>query len=286
MTAAALALVLGSATLHATWNLLAKRARGGLAFLWLLSLGTAVIYAPVALGFLWLERPTLGAGHAAAALVSSAIHVGYFMCLQRGYRVGDLSLVYPLARGTGPALATVLAIAVLGERPSVTALCGAGLVVASVLVLTGRARGGGAAGPAVLYGLATGAFIGLYTVWDGYAVRSLGASPVLFLYLGEVGRLVLLAPVILARMAPGEVSATWRDHRWEVLGVAALSPLAYLLVLSAMTFTPVSLVAPTREVSILIGSVFGAVLLGEGFSRRRLLGAAGMVAGVVLLATG
>ncbi|HLV13133.1 MAG TPA: DMT family transporter [Trueperaceae bacterium] len=287
MTAAALALVLGSALLHATWNLLAKRARGGVAFLWLLTVGTAVVYAPVAGLYLWLARPEVTAAHAGAALVSSAIHVGYFLSLQRGYRVGDLSLVYPLARGSGPAVATLLAIALLGERPSPTALVGAALVGVSVAVLTGRGRAEPGRGrAAVAYGLLTGLFIGAYTVWDGYAVNALGAPPVVYLYLGEVGRLVLLAPFVLARLSSGEPARTWRESRWEALGVATLSPLAYLLVLTAMTFTPVSLVAPAREVSILVGAAFGALLLREGFARRRLAGAAGMVAGVVLLALG
>ncbi len=287
MTAAALALVLGSALIHATWNLLAKRARGGVAFLWLLTAGTAVIYAPVAGLYAYLARPALTAAHAGAALVSSAIHVGYFLCLQRGYRVGDLSLVYPLARGSGPAIATVLAVAVLGERPSAAALAGAALVVLSVAVLTGWRPGGSGGGrAAVLYGLGTGVFIGAYTVWDGWAVRSLGAPPVLYVYLGEVGRLVLLAPFVLARLGAGEPARTWRQSRLEAVGVAALSPLAYLLVLTAMSFTPVSLIAPAREVSILVGAALGALLLREGFAGRRLAGAAGMVAGVVLLALG
>lgn len=286
MSAAALALVLGSALVHATWNLLAKRSRGGLAFLWLLTVGTAALYAPVAAVYVWLAQPTLTAAQVGAALASSAIHVGYFLCLQAGYRAGDMSLVYPLARGSGPALATVLAITLLGERPSGVALAGAALIVLSVLVLTGSGRAGAAAKKAILFGLATGAFIGVYTVWDGYAVRTLGAQPLLYNYLGEVGRLVLLAPLMVARVKPHETRKAWREHRWEVIGVAALSPLAYLMVLSAMTFTPVSLVAPARELSILVGSVFGAVLLREGFSGRRLLGAVGMVAGVVLLATG
>lgn len=288
MTAAALALVLGSALIHATWNLLAKRARGGVAFLWLLTAGTAAIYAPVAGLYAYLSRPALTGWHALAALVSSAIHVCYFLCLQRGYRVGDLSLVYPLARGSGPAIATVLAVALLGERPSAAALCGAALVVLSVAVLTGWRRQGSPGGgrAAVLYGLGTGVFIGAYTVWDGWAVRALGAPPVLYLYLGEVGRLALLAPFVLARLEAGEPARTWRQSRWEALGVAALSPLAYLLVLTAMSFTPVSLIAPAREVSILVGAALGALLLREGFAGRRLAGAAGMVAGVVLLALG
>lgn len=287
MTAAALALVLGSALVHATWNLLAKRASGGLAFVWLLSLAAAIVYAPVAAVYLWLERPTLTPILVGAALVSSGIHIGYFLCLQRGYRVGDLSLVYPLARGSGPAVATLLAIAFLGERPSATALAGAALVVISVLALTGRPRAGNENGrAAVLYGLVTGVFIGTYTVWDGYAVRVLGAPPILFLYLSEVGRLVLLAPFVMARPGSVDIGATWRAHRGEVLGVGTLGPLAYILVLTAMTFTPVSLVAPARELSILVGALFGAVLLKEGFSGRRLMGAAGMVAGVVLLSAG
>lgn len=287
MTAAALALVLGSALLHATWNLLAKRAGGGVAFLWLLTVGTAVIYAPVAGLYLYLARPALTAAHAGAALVSSAIHVGYFLCLQRGYRVGDLSLVYPLARGSGPAIATALAVVMLGERPSATALAGAAVVVLSVAVLTGwRRPSSGAGRAAVLYGLGTGVFIGAYTVWDGYAVQTLGAPPVLYLYLGEVGRLVLLAPLVLSRLSSGEPARTWRESRREAVGVAALSPLAYLLVLTAMSFTPVSLIAPAREVSILVAAALGAVLLREGFAGRRLAGAAGMVAGVVLLALG
>jgi drug/metabolite transporter (DMT)-like permease len=290
LTAAALALVIGSALLHATWNLLAKRARGGVAFLFLLTAGTAVVYAPVAAVYGLLARPQLTAGHAAAAFVSGIIHVGYFVCLQRGYRAGDLSLVYPLARGSGPAIATVLAILVLGERPSAPALCGAALVVLSVLVLTGRRAPGSTAGgsgrAAVLYGLATGVFIGAYTVWDGWAVRTLGAPPVLYLYMGEVSRLVLLAPLVLTRLPAGELASAWREGRREALGVSVLSPLAYLLVLTAMSFTPVSLIAPAREVSILVGAALGALLLREGFAGRRLAGAAGMVAGVVLLSLG
>src|SRR5690606_33868171 len=134
--------------------------------------------------------------------------------------------------------------------------------------------------------LGTGVFIGAYTVWDGYAVQTLGAPPVLYLYLGEVGRLVLLAPLVLSRLSSGEPARTWRESRREAVGVAALSPLAYLLVLTAMSFTPVSLIAPVREVSILVAAARGAVLLREGFAGRRLAGAAGMGAEVVLQAQG
>ena len=99
---------------------------------------------------------------------------------------------------------------------------------------------------------------------------------------GEFARTVILMPIAL-RNRP-EIARIWQRHHWATIGVAVLSPLAYLMVLTAMQFTPVSLVAPTREISILIGTIMGARLLAEGQWRRRLSGALGMVAGVALLA--
>jgi drug/metabolite transporter (DMT)-like permease len=279
-----LLLVFGSAFIHATWNLLAKRVAGGAEFVWLMALCALVAYAPAALAYLWLARPLFTLQHTLLALVSGVIHIGYFVTLQRGYRVGDLSLVYPLARGTGPALATVLAVLFLAERPGPQALLGTLLVVVSVVVLTGGGRGEGGRNRrlAIVYGLVTGGFISLYTVWDGYAVGHAGAAPLVFMIAGEAARVLLMLPVAV-RNRP-EVARIWRDHKGATIGVALLSPLAYLMVLTAMSFTPVSLVAPTREISILIGTIMGARLLSEGHGRRRLAGALGMVAGVALLA--
>lgn len=282
MTTLAFALVLGSAVMHASWNLLAKRVAGGAEFVWLLSLVTLAVLGPVVAVYAWLERPAFTLAHAGLALVSGAIHIGYFVTLQRGYRVGDLSLVYPLARGSGPALATVLAVLLLGERPGPQALLGTLLVVGSVFVLTGGRGHGGDRRPAVLYGLVTGGFISLYTVWDGYAVGHAGAVPLVYMVVSEGWRALLMLPVALRGRA--EVARVWRAHRGATVAVALLSSCAYLLVLTAMGFTPVSLVAPTREVSILLGTLMGARLLAEGHGRRRALGALGMVAGVALLA--
>lgn len=282
MTTLALTLVFASAFLHATWNLLSKRARGGAEFVWLFASLTVVIYAPFVVAYAVVYRPALTWTLVALAGVSSALHVLYFVFLQRGYRLGDLSLVYPTARGSGPALATVLAIVVLGERPGPQALFGTLLVVASVFVLAGGKGGGKRSRPAIGYGLLTGLFIGIYTVFDGYAVGHAGAAPLVYTYLGEVGRAVLLLPFALRR--PAVVRELWREHKREAIGIAVLSPLAYILVLTAMQFTPVSLVAPAREVSILVATFFGLRLLAEGNVRRRAIGAVGMVVGVTLLA--
>lgn len=274
-------LVLGSALMHATWNLLAKRAAGGLEFLWLLSLVTTAAFVPAAVIYVAVARPEVTLAHVGLALASAVLHVAYFTALQRGYRVGDLSLVYPLARGSGPVLATLLAVVLLGERPGALALAGTALVVGSVFVLSGGGRARAGHGVALAYGLATGLAIAAYTVLDGYAVGHVGAAPLLYLMMADAGRAALLTPAALARWET--VRTTWRAHRREVVGVGLLSPLAYLLVLSALQIAPVSVVAPMREVSILFAAVLGARALAEGDAWRRGIGALGMVVGIALL---
>ncbi len=159
MTPVALTLVLLSAVAHAVWNLCAKRAGGGALFVWLFEALAALLYAPLALYVIVAQRPRLGMLGFAFLGGSTLLHLAYYLILQRGYSVGDLSLVYPLARGTGPMLSTAAAIAFLGERPTPLALAGAALIGVGVFVLTGGARTLGKAGArsAVLYALATGA---------------------------------------------------------------------------------------------------------------------------------
>lgn len=284
MTGFALTLVLGAAFAHATWNFLAKRASGGAAFTWLLSFLAAVIYFPFALIFFYLERPQLGLIELAFMSGSAVFHVGYFLMLQRGYRQGDLSLVYPLARGTGPTLSTVAAILFLGERPTGLALFGALLVVVGIFILTGGPQQlrSGQSREAFIFGLLTGVVIAGYTLWDTYSVSRLHIPPLMFDYGSNLVRIILLSPFVYHRLA--EVRFEWQTHRLEALGVASLGPLAYILVLIALTFTPVSYIAPAREVSVLIGVILGTGLLKEGETRRRLAAAHLIILGVIGLA--
>jgi uncharacterized membrane protein len=292
MSLFALLLVLSAAGLHAGWNLLAKRVGGGAAFVWLNGVCATILYAPLA-AFVWLTPGTEVSPMSLVFMAGSALlHTVYFVSLQQGYRVGDLSLVYPLARGSGPLLATLGAIALLGERPSPLALFGAVLITGGVFTLTGGQRllallrmdAGGPTQQAIVYGLRTGAVIALYTLWDKQAVSAVLVPPLLLDWGANFGRAALLTPLALRRWP--EVCRLWRVHRWAILGVAVLTPLAYILVLTAMTFTPVSYIAPAREISILAGAAMGARLLKEGDVRRRLSGAGAMVAGVVALALG
>jgi drug/metabolite transporter (DMT)-like permease len=286
VSSVALALVLASAFAHATWNLFAKRAGGGPTFIWLFEALATVIYAPLALAVIAIQRPRLGAAGLLFVAGSAVLHLAYFLLLQRGYRVGDLSLVYPLARGTGPLLSTAAAIALLGERPTASALLGVALIAASVAIFVSgpRAATGAGARWAIAYGLLTGLTIAGYTLWDKYAVAALLIPPLLLNWSVGLGRTLLLLP--LALRCWGTVRAEWRTHRREALGIAVLSPLSYILVLTALVTTPVSYVAPARESSILIGAALGARLLAEGQARRRLLAAGAMVLGVAALAIG
>jgi drug/metabolite transporter (DMT)-like permease len=287
MTFFALALVLVAAVFHATWNLLAKRVgAGGAIFVWLFGLFSVFIYAPLALGVILLQGPHLGPAQLVFMFGSGVLHLGYFVVLQRGYAVGDLSLVYPLARGTGPLLATVGAVVLLGERPGVVAVSGILLITLGVLLLTrepGSFRGPGL-GMGVIYGLLTGGFIAAYTLWDKQAVSALLIPPLLQSWATTLVTVALLTPLVVRHRK--EALSLWQAHKPEVLGIAVLSPLSYILVLTALVFTPVSYVAPAREISILIGVLMGTQLLAEGHAASRLLAAGSMVVGVAALALG
>lgn len=286
MTLFSIVLILVSAFFHALWNLLAKRARGGAAFTWLFSALTIPLWAPIVLVYVLLWKPQLAWLGVFFIVGSAVFHVSYFLTLQRGYRVGDLSVVYPLARGTGPLLTMVGAVLLLGERPTPPAVIGALLIITGVFFIAGgeqmvRRRQLGAG---VSYGLLTGLLIAAYTLWDKTAVSTFLVAPLLLEYGSSIGRTVMLTPTAWRRRS--EVRYEWRTHRWEAIGIAVLSSLAYILVLTALITAPVSYIAPLREVSILFGALLGTWLLKEGHAQRRLLAAGVMVVGIVLLTLG
>jgi drug/metabolite transporter (DMT)-like permease len=282
MTGLALALVLTSALMHATWNFFAKRADGGLPFAWMFSALGTVLFLPVIIVILIVQQPTLGLREWGGIAVTCAIHVGYYLLLERGYRVGDLSFVYPIGRGTGPILSTLGAIVLLGERPTVLVWVGTLLVTAGVLIITGNPFRARSSTPALIYGLLIGLSMAVYTLWDKQVVGVLLIPPLFLIWCSGLTRTVVLYPQ--ARRDWGRVQTLWRDHRREAFGVALLDPMSYTLFLMALAVTNVSLVAPVRQISIVIGTFLGAKVLAESGSQRRLLAAAVMVIGVVTLA--
>ena len=286
MSPLALALVLCAACLHATWNMLAKQSRGGAALVWSYSAVSLLALLPGA-ALAWRESAQPPASAVwSAATCSGVAHLAYGLVLQRAYRSGDFSLVYPVARGTGPLFAVLAAVALLHERPSPAGWAGIAAILAGIVLLssTGRratpALGGAPRG--LLWGAATGLCIAAYTVIDGWAVSTLAVAPVLYYGLGVALRTLLLAP--LAWRDPAGLRDQWQRDGRRIVAIGLLSPLAYLLVLYAMTLAPLAYVAPARELSMLVGLVLGVRLLHEGFSAARALATASMLAGVVLLA--
>jgi drug/metabolite transporter (DMT)-like permease len=219
--------------------------------------------------------------------VSGLIHIAYFALLAEGYRTGDLSLVYPLARGTGPALAVAGGIVLFGDRPSPLAIAGSALVIGGVIVMSWSPSRTASveARRSIIFALATGATIATYTLWDSAGVSFV--TPVIYSWGTDAARVAGLAPLTLGTAAGrATLVEALREERRAVLAVGILGTGAYILVLIALTIAPVSYVAPAREISILFGAVLGWRLLGESDPKRRLAGASAIVAGVFALALG
>lgn len=284
MPLSALVLVVVAAVLHATWNLAAKRSgASGLIFIWWVSSLSSLMWAVPALAVYGELIPSLSLRAWQAVATSAVIHVLYFTVLLQAYRQADLSVVYPVARGTGPLLAALAALPFLGEVLSAGAWLGLALVVGGTFTIAGGDRiMRGASDAATMRGVGWGALTGLtiavYTVNDGHAVRHLGVPPLLYDWLATLGRVVILAPFAwVARRRLGEtLRADWRVAAL----MALLAPASYMLALWAMTLAPVSRIAPARELSMLVAALCGAKLLGEPDMWRRLAGA-GLIAGGV-----
>ena len=286
MTAGALALVLAAAVIHATWNYFLKRSGGGTVFVWLFASLSALIYAPLAAAIFWWQKPVFGWEHLGLMFASAALHTAYYMLLDRGYRSGDLSIVYPIARGSGPLITVLCAVLFLHEQPSAVAVAGALLIGGGAVALTGDPRKLRQSGNlhAVGFALLTGCMIASYTLVDKLAVWAFAIPPLVQDWAANLGRVVLMTPMALRQKE--EIVPTWRRAKKEIVAVAVLCPLSYLLVLTAMVFTPVSYVAPAREVSILVAALMGTQLLSEGDAGRRLAAAGAMVGGIICLALG
>jgi drug/metabolite transporter (DMT)-like permease len=286
MTAAALALILAAAVIHASWNYFLKRSGGGTVFVWLFAGLSALIYAPLAALVMWWQKPVFGWTHLGLMFASAVLHTAYYLLLDRGYRSGDLSIVYPIARGSGPLITVLCAVLFLHEQPSALAVAGALLIGGGAVALTGDPRKLRESGNlhAVGFALLTGCMIASYTLVDKLAVWAFLVPPLVQDWAANLGRVALMTPMALKRKS--EIRPTWQRAKKEIVLVAVLCPLSYILVLTAMVFTPVSYVAPAREVSILVAALMGSHLLAEGDARRRLAAAGAMVAGIICLAVG
>ncbi|MBE7163038.1 MAG: EamA family transporter [Williamsia herbipolensis] len=312
MDPATIALVLVAAVTHAVWNTASKWKRGDtVRFVWAYTVGSTVLCLPVALVHGAVTGGAVSPALLLGVVVSGVLHVAYSLTLQTGYDHADLGVVYPVARGTGPVITTLVAVCVLGERLSTIETVGVVLVVLGVVIVLGNpfraaarsvepwtntgsptpaGRGSAAVhGPAsssrapirgVLWGATTGVTIAAYTLWDDHSVTALHLDPI-----GYFAGTLLVETVVLA---PRALRGGWRPvldivraNPIVVPLIAVLSPVAYVLVLIAMQTAPVAIVAPLRESSIVLGSLLGWWLFHERSLPRRLAGAVVVLAGIV-----
>lgn len=276
-----LALLLASAMLHAGWNLLVKRAGEKLIFTWWAILAGFALFSPVL-----LFAPGLPARIWPYALFSTLFEVAYFYTLTRAYDRGDFSLVYPIARGTAPALLIVWAALFLGEVPRPGGFIGLALLLLGLTTVGGaqwlrRAHATVGFG-GVAAALATATCISLYSAVDGGAVRF--APPLTYAVMIQGLIALASAPIVAARFGHRAMVAEWRANWPRIIIVGLFSLTTYTLVLFAFARARVSYAGAVREVSIVFAALAGWWLLGEQFGPLRTAGAALIFTGILTIA--
>jgi uncharacterized membrane protein len=286
MTTWAFLLVLLSAVFHATWNFFLKQSGHKTAFLWAMTAVSFAAFLVPAVAVTAVEGLTWTG--LAFGLVSAAIHGGYGFWLARGYQLGDLSSVYPVARGVGPALVPIAAVLFLDETVSPGAAAGIALVVIGIYAIHIESWAlrdvlqplNALRRPATRAALLTGCFITAYSLWDKVSLDHL--APLTLNQFNLVGYLVVLPPLAFAGRGVA-LQTEWRERRRAVLIAGVCAPLAYVLVLIALTTSEVAYVVPVREVGIVLGAIAGVLFLGEGFGTSRIGGSLLIVAGVLTI---
>lgn len=304
MTPLAILLVVSSAFAHASWNLMVRRATRPAVTTALMAVASAILVLPLAVYLLIVDMPGLvGWGFIAATI---ALHIWYFATLGYAYNTGDLSIVYPVARGLGLAIIPILGVFVIGESMSWQAVVGAVSIVTGLAFITisdvdnatikrtARSwllllknwrvvkRFRQLIRPAWLLAILTGVVIGIYSVVDAQGVKYV--QPALYMFFLQLGGgLGMMA--IQSRLETREAFIDEARRHWKILVIGGLLQFAaYTLVLTALTFSPVSYVGPLREVSILVAVGYGAIVLKERVTVVRAAGALFIASGGVAIA--
>ncbi len=286
MNGTALLIVLASAFLHAGWNYLLKKSDRKIVFIWWFLLVSAIIYIPMLLYF--LPGVSIPPGGWFCIVASGLIHGVYFGCIGGAYQRGDLSLVYPLARGAGPLFIPLLAVILLGEEIAPLGGIGILFIIGGVYCVhlhsfTGaaflepfRALRGGAS----LWALFTGLAIAFYSLVDKVGVGLV--YPPIYIYIMMLITWLTITPWVLIRERHG-LKSEWRRHKGAIVVVGFLSIFTYMMILFALTMSKVSYVAAVREISIVLSAYYGVALLGERHGRQKLLGAVLITLGVIAI---
>jgi uncharacterized membrane protein len=286
MSGMALVIVLTSAFLHAGWNYLLKKSDRKIVFIWWFLLISVILYFP-AFAY-YFPKVSIPAQGWFCIVATGLIHAVYFGFMGGAYQRGDLSLVYPLARGSGPLFVPILAVILLGEEIALLGGLGILFIISGIYCVHLRSFSGSAflepfaalRGGASLWALFTGLAIAAYTLVDKVGVGLV--YPPVYIYLLLLITWLLITPWVLIRERGG-VKSEWQRHKGSIAVVGFLSGFTYLMILFALTMSKVSYVAAVREVSIVLSAYFGIVYLGEKQGRQKLLGAVLITLGVIAI---
>jgi drug/metabolite transporter (DMT)-like permease len=279
---AAVGLALAAAALHGIWNVLVKVSGDPLrTFQRATVVGAVVMAVPALVGWLVTGRPGLNPAAVGFAALSATLEVAYLWLLSAAYARGELSVVYPIARGSAPLLSVMIGLIVLGERLGTLQLVGVFVLLAGILAVTLPQTSGRATLPALLTGVA----IAVYTAIDRVGVRL--TEPWIYgwilVTLMAIGMAISVRVAPLLRNMPRAPASgiTWRQS--AVIGVFMW--VGYLLVLIALSIAPLAVVAPVRETAVVGVALWGVWRLGERRAAGlKIAGAAATLAGVSLLA--
>jgi drug/metabolite transporter (DMT)-like permease len=269
--------VLGAALLHAGWNALVKVGLDRFSSVLLLGL----VQGAIALILL----PVFGLPPVAAwpwAIGSAALHSGYKIFLIRAYSHGDLSQVYPLARGTAPVIVAVAGALFLAETPTPLRIAAILAIAGGIMLMAGGGRGGaGLSRQALLWARGTAGFTAAYTMADGVGARIAGAASAFTLAMFVLDGLIMLGFGLASRgvAAVAALAPAWRSGT----AAGAMSLASYWIAIWAFTRAPLALVAALRETSVLFAMLIAVLLLGEAIPPRRWAAAALILAGIVLM---
>ncbi|QDT46906.1 multidrug efflux protein [Symmachiella dynata] len=270
--------VLLAAVFHAAWNFGARRVSGNVGVMWFGQFVGSLICLPFAIAQMSAETSLLDL--AWICLPTGILHAVYFWMLAQAYRHGDISLVYPIARGTGVAGTAVLAFFLLGEQLSLTGFSGILTICAGILLLGLSGKNVQANNRGIVMALCTGAAIAGYSLVDKRAVGQI--NPVVYgvgLWLISA---VLFAPAALWKY-PNEVRDALKNKKRYILLVGSGSVGTYLVILFAFQRANVSYVAAVREFAVVIGAALGFIVLKERFTAAKAWGIAAIVLGLVLV---
>ncbi|MBF4693467.1 DMT family transporter [Fusibacter ferrireducens] len=282
MSLIAFLFVILSTIMHAYWNYVLKKVQGGILFVWLFTLMACILYVPV-IALILIRYPfTLTPLGIFFCTLSVLAHIFYFVFLDQAYRIGDLSIIYPVTRGVSPVFTVLFAIFFLGESLQGIQFIGIAMILMGTMTLSGLQIKNLKRSPiSIGFALLCGLMVTIYTLSDKYTMSVLLISPLILDFLNNLGRTVILTPLVIK--SPHKAKHLFQNHFKEALIIAVLSPLTYVLVLFAMKTLPVSIIAPIRQLSIIFSSILGINLLSESKDYAKIGGVLLTFLGVVAM---